>query len=384
MTTTVCAITGSRAEFGVLCHILKQIERADGLNLQLVACGMHLVREFGYTIDEIKASGFTPAENVEMMLASDTHIGMGKSLGLGVISFTDCLARLAPDIILLIGDRYETFAAATAAMALGIPVAHISGGEITEGAIDEQIRHAITKMSHVHFVATEEQAVIVRQMGEEPWRVHVVGGPWMDGIKNMEIIPQQELSDYLGVSLDKPTILVTFHPVTLQTEETQNQITNLLAALEALPLQIIFTYPNADAGGRVIIDAIKEFCDKHTNAVAFQSFGSQRYLNLLRHVCLMVGNSSSGMVETQHFRLPVVNVGIRQQGRRATDNILSCPPTTKAIRDAIEIALSAEFRKKLSTMTNPYDAGGAAHNIVKALLSLPNKPRLLTKKFSLV
>jgi len=381
-TKRICAVTGSRAEFGVLSHTLRQLAATPQLTFQLVVTGMHLSREFGYTMDEILDCGFQPTETVEMMLSSDTNVGMGKSIGLGVISMTDCLSRLAPDLLLVIGDRYETFAAATAAMALNIPIAHISGGEITEGAIDEQMRHAITKMSHLHFVTLEENARIVRQMGEESWRVHVVGGPWIDNITTLEEIPKGELSKRLGLDLDEPTILVTFHPVTLQLEETKKHIDNLLAALAKTRMQTIFTYPNADAGGRIIIEAIKQFCAQEPKAIACQSLGSKTYLNLLRHVCLMAGNSSSGMVETQSFRLPVVNIGSRQKGRMATDNIINCPPEADAIHEAITTGLSPEFRDRVTKMKNPYDSGGVAKNILSVLADLPDRATLLNKKFS--
>lgn len=381
-TKRICAVTGSRAEFGVFSHTLRQLASAPQLTFQLVVTGMHLSREFGYTMDEILDYGFHPTETVEMMLSSDTNVGMGKSIGLGIISMTDCLSRLAPDLLLVIGDRYETFAAATAAMALNIPIAHISGGEITEGAIDEQMRHAITKMSHLHFVTLEENARIVKQMGEESWRVHVVGGPWIDNIKTLEDIPKEELSKRLGLDLGKPTILVTFHSVTLQLDETKKQIDNLLTALAKTRMQTIFTYPNADAGGRIIIEAIKQFCAQYPKAIACQSLGSKMYLNMLRHVCLMVGNSSSGMMETQSFRLPVVNIGSRQKGRMATDNIINCPPEADAIYDAIITGLSPEFRDKATKMKNPYDSGGVAENILSVLADLPDKATLLNKKFS--
>lgn len=381
-TKKICAITGSRAEFGVLSHTLKRLASDPHLTFQLVVTGMHLSREFGYTMDEILAYGFHPTDTVEMMLSSDTNVGMGKSIGLGIISMTDCLSRLAPDLILVIGDRYETFAAATAAMALNIPIAHISGGEITEGAIDEQMRHAITKMSHLHFVTLEENARIVKQMGEESWRVHIVGGPWIDNIRTLENIDKEDISKRLGLDLNEPTILVTFHPVTLELDETKNQIDNLLAALAKINMQIIFTYPNADAGGRIIIEAIKQFCSQQPKAIACQSLGSNMYLNLLRHVCLMIGNSSSGMVETQSFKLPVVNIGSRQKGRKVTDNIINCPPEFDAIYNAVTTALSTDFQNKIKKMANPYDSGGVAENILSVLTDLPDKSTLLNKKFS--
>jgi GDP/UDP-N,N'-diacetylbacillosamine 2-epimerase (hydrolysing) len=383
MTTKICAVTGSRAEFGVIQQTLEKIREASQLELQLVVTGMHLAREFGYTIDEITGCGFEPSETVEMMLASDTNVGMGKSIGLGIISFTDCFTRLAPDLILVIGDRFETFAAVVTAMALNIPIAHISGGEITEGAIDEQMRHAITKISHIHFTALPENANIVKQMGEEPWRVHAVGGPWVDNLNNLAPFSQAELSNIVGLDLTIPTILVTYHPVTLQLNKTGEQIGELLKALAQFDFQIIFTYPNADAGGRIIIKAVKDFIATRKNAVMHQSLGNKVYLNLLQHICLMAGNSSSGMVESQAFKLPVINIGERQKGRKVTNNIINTPVEQASIAKAIGRALSPEFKKMIAIMKNPYDEGGVAENIVNVLSNLPARNTLLNKKFRL-
>jgi GDP/UDP-N,N'-diacetylbacillosamine 2-epimerase (hydrolysing) len=377
----IAVVTGSRSEYGVLYNILRRIESSPNLHLSLIATGAHLSQEFGYTIDEVLKDGFRVAERVEMLVSSDSPEGVGKSIGLGVIGFVDCFKRIKPDILLVLGDRYEIFAAATAAMAVNLPIAHISGGDITEGLIDEPIRHAVTKISHLHFVALKRHAQRVMQMGEEPWRVHVVGEPCIDNIKNMEKISRGRLEKALGTDLPRPTVLVTFHPVTLQPEQTAVQMKNLLDVLDRLDAKLIFTYPNADAGGREIISEIKRFIKSRTNAVAFKSLGARLYLNLLSHVDLIVGNSSSAIVEAPSFRLPAVNIGIRQEGRLFPKNVICTSEKTNAILRAVRKAMSPDFKKSISRMKNPYDRGGASDKIVKILSTVEMGPRLLIKKF---
>ena len=381
MKKKICAVTGSRAEFGLIKHVLKKIEQTDGLEFSLVVTGAHLSKEFGYTVDEIVQEGFSIAERVEMLMSSDTSVSIGKSIGLGVISLTECLKKLDPDILLIVGDRYEIFAAATAAMVNNIPIAHISGGEITEGAIDEQIRHALTKMSHIHFTTADENTNRILQMGEEAWRVHTVGGLWNENIRNLSKLSKLDLKAMLGLEFLWPTILVTYHPTTLQLGQVGTDIEDLLDVLGQLDAEIIFTYPNADAGGRVIVSKIKEFVAKHPKAKAFESLGSTYYLNVLSYVDLVVGNSSSGMVETQRFKLPVVNIGERQKGRLITENIILAEGTKNNISSAIQKALSKEFKQRISTMRDPYYKEDVATNIVRVLSELPSKPTLLRKQF---
>jgi len=383
MKKRICVVTGSRAEYGVLYHTLQRIDESKDLELLLVVTGMHLSKEFGYTLSEIIKDGFLPTDCIEMLMSSDTTVGIGKSIGIGVIGFTDCLKRIEPDIMLIVGDRYEIFAASIAAMAVNLPIAHISGGEITEFAIDEQIRHAITKMSHIHLVAIEENAERVKQMGEEDWRVHVVGGPWVDNIKHMERINEDNLKKILKVNFSYPTILVTYHPVTLQASETDSHIKNLLEALVAIDAEIIFTYPNADASGGIIISEIEKFIESHPKAKAFKSLGSSLYLNVLSHVDLVVGNSSSGVVETQSFKVPVVNIGNRQKGRLMTENIICTNEDKMSILKGVKTGLSEEFKRGISNMKNPYHQGGAAEKIVRVLSSIEFGPKLLRKKFML-
>ncbi|HAH05413.1 MAG TPA: UDP-N-acetylglucosamine 2-epimerase (hydrolyzing) [Elusimicrobia bacterium] len=382
MKRRICVVTGSRAEYGVLSNILRVIRRSKRLELRLVVTGMHLSKEFGHTVDEIVADGIPIAERVESQLSSDGTSAVAKSMGLGIIGLADCFTRLKPDLLLLTGDRYEIFAAAAAATVLNLPIAHVSGGELTEGAIDEQLRHAITKMSHIHFVSLEENAARVRQMGEESWRVHVIGGPWIDNIRRMKRLSRARLRKTLGARLSRPTILVTYHPVTLQLGETARHVRNLLAALAEVDAEILFTYPNADAGGRVIISAIEGFARAHPNAKVFKSLGSLLYLNLLSVVDLMVGNSSSGVVETQSFRLPVVNIGNRQAGRLIADNVLCVREEKADILRGIRKGLDEDFRRGLAGMKNPYGRGGAAERIERILARVDLGPKLLKKRFA--
>jgi len=381
MRKKICVVTGSRAEYGLLQSTLKEIKASKHLELLLVVTGMHLSPEFGNTVDEITKDGFEIADRVEMLVSSDTSVGTAKSIGLGVTGFADSFRRLRPDIVLLLGDRYEIFAAVTAAMAMNIPVAHISGGDITEGVIDNEMRHAITKMAHVHFVAMDMHARRLAQMGEEKWRVHVVGEPCIDGIKGLKRMPKTELEKTLGTKLGSPTVLVTFHPVTLRPGETTATIKNLLGALGKIDAKIIFTYPNADAGGRGIISEIASFRKEHPGAVAFKSLGSHVYLNLLANADLIVGNSSSAIVEAPSFYLPAVNIGDRQKGRVIPRNVVSASGDESSIRKAINKALSPDFRKKISGMKNPYGNGGAAKKIVSVLTGLKTGSMLLSKKF---
>ena len=381
MKRKVCVITGSRAEYGVLYHTIQKIALSHELELQLVVTGMHLASAFGNTVHEIEADGFPIADRVEMLIASDSKAAIGKSVGLGVIGFVDCFKNLNPDIVLLVADRFEMFAAATAAMMMNLPIAHISGGEISEGLIDEQIRHAITKMSHLHFVAIEENAARVKQMGEEPWRVKIVGGPWMDNFKEFTPYSREEIKAKLGVELSSPTILVTYHPVTLEQEKVDENIEALFDALKLVKGEIIFTYPNADTGGGKIIKAIELFQIGRPHVKAFRSLGRQMYFSLLKQVDIMVGNSSSGILEALPFQLPVVNIGNRQKGRFTTGNIISVTDDKEDIYNAIQRGLSEDFKLNIKGMSNPYDQGDTAGSIVEILKTVDLGPRLLSKSF---
>jgi len=377
----VCVITGSRAEYGLMRKTLSEIERSTNLELMLIVTGAHLSKEFGYTIDEIVKDGFHVDDTVEMLLSSDSTSSIGKSVGLGIIGCVDCLKKMSPDIIFIVGDRYEILAAATAAMVMNIPIAHASGGEITEGAIDEQIRHSITKMSHIHFTTEERNSNIIKQMGEESWRVHNVGGLWVDDLFEMKKKNKNELRKILGINLVSPVMIVTYHPETLSLDETEIKIINLLGALKEIDAVIIFTYPNADASGRVIISKINEFVKNYPNAKAFKSLGKTLYYSLLYFCDIVIGNSSSGMVETQYFKLPVVNIGNRQKGRIITENIISSSGEKKSNISSIKKGLSFEFRESIKNMKNPYAKRGAGGKIARVLADLPSTEKLLRKRF---
>ncbi|MCX5781155.1 MAG: UDP-N-acetylglucosamine 2-epimerase [Elusimicrobia bacterium] len=383
MKRKICVITGSRAEYGLLKPLLMKLKTDRSFELQLVVTGMHLSPEFGYTVQDIFNDNFKISEQIEMLLSTDSSAGMGKSIGVGIIGFVDCYKRLQPDLILVVGDRFEIFAAVIAASAMNIPIVHFSGGDITEGSIDNQIRHAITKLSHIHFVGITTSAQRVKQMGEEPWRVHVVGEFCLDNIKSHYKMSRSKIEKELGLDLSiRPLILVTYHPVTLRPEQTRIQIKNLLEVLGLYKdSAIIFTYPNADSGGRLIISEINKFLSAHPNAKAFKSVGTKLYLNLLSCADLCVGNSSSGLVEAPSFKLPVVNIGDRQKGRLLPKNVICTNGEKQSIHEGIKKGLSIGFKKSLVGMKNPYDKGGALKNVLKVLHNLKTTPELLNKKF---
>lgn len=383
MKRKMCVVTGSRAEYGLWKPLLYEMKNDKAIDLQLVVTGMHLSHEFGYTVNEIMNDGFIVTERVDTLLTTDTCTDIGKSIGIGVIGLVECFKKLHPDIVLVVGDRFEMFAAVTAATAMNLPIGHFSGGDITEGAVDNQLRHAITKLSHIHFSGNEKSAERIKQMGEEPWRIHVIGELCLDNIKNLKKMTIEELEKKLSVELSSsPLIVVTYHPVTLQPEQTKIQITNLLSVLGSCKeARIIFTYPNADAGGQFIISSIKKFLQKNSNAKAFESLGGELYLNLLSYANLCVGNSSSGLVEAPSFGLPVVNIGERQKGRLLAKNVICASGERENIELAIKKGMSGEFRKKMKNIENPYARGGAVMNALKVLHELEYGLELLNKKF---
>lgn len=381
MNRKICVITGSRAEYGLLRNVMEEIEKNQVLVLQLVATGMHLSPEFGLTYHEIENDGFTINRKVELLLSSDSPVGVTKSIGLGIIGFSDVLSDLAPDVVLVLGDRFEILAAVTAAMMLSIPVAHLHGGELTEGAVDESIRHSITKMSHLHFVATDEYRDRVIQLGEQPDKVYMVGGLAIDNIINSPLFDKSELESSLGIRFGKRNLLVTFHPVTLEGDASENQMSELLSALNELQnTQLIFTMPNADANGRVIFDMIKEYTDAHDNAYVFTSLGYKRYLSCMKFVDGVVGNSSSGLIEAPSFNKGTINIGDRQKGRIKAESVIDSLPDKHSISDALEKLYSKSFQDKLVNVKNPYGNGGASKRVVEVLenVSLDN---ILKKQF---
>lgn len=373
MTRKVCVVTGTRAEFGLLRWLMGEIQSHPELELQVIATGMHLSPEFGSTYHEIEEAGFEIDARVEMLLSSDTNTAVTKSMGLGVIGFADAYERLAPDIVVVLGDRFEIFAATSAAMIAGVPVAHLHGGETTEGAFDEAIRHSITKMSHLHFVAADEYRQRVIQLGEHPDRVFNFGGMGIDAIKRIKLLSREELERSLELSLGAKSLLVTFHPVTLEGETSSAaQMGELLAALEGLDnTTLIFTMPNADTGGRELSVMVREFAQGHPNAEVYTSLGQLRYFSCLAQIDGVVGNSSSGLAEAPSFKIGTVNIGDRQKGRLKANSVIDCEPNREAIQVALETLYSAEFQASLAAVSNPYGNGGASEAIVKILAEYP-------------
>lgn len=385
MKRRICVVTGSRAEYGLLYWLMKEIQASPVLELQVVATGMHLSPEFGLTFRNIEEDGFRIDEKVEMLLSSDTPAGIAKSIGLGTIGFADAFARLKPDIVVLLGDRFEIFAAAQAALVARIPLAHLHGGETTEGAIDEAFRHAITKMAHLHFTATEEYRQRVIQLGEEPTRVFNFGAAAIDGIRNQKLLGRPELEQALGFSFGERNLLVTFHPVTLEADTAGQQFGELLAALDDFPdTRLIFTMPNADTGGRVVRKMIAGYVAVHPGrAAAYDSLGQLRYFSVMRQVDAVVGNSSSGLIEAPSFHVGTINIGDRQKGRAKAASVMDCEPTRKSIGEALARLYSDDFRASLGTVANPYGEGPVAHRIAEVLATYPIEGILKKKFFSL-
>jgi GDP/UDP-N,N'-diacetylbacillosamine 2-epimerase (hydrolysing) len=368
MNLKICVVTGARAEYGLLRWVMEGIKQAAGLELQIIVTGMHLSPEFGLTYREIEKDGFHIDRKVEMLLSSDTPSGLAKSMGLGLIGFGDALHQLQPDIMLVLGDRFELFSAVSAALVARIPVAHLHGGESTEGAFDEAIRHSITKMSHLHFVAAEEYRKRVIQLGEDPDRVFLVGGLGIDNIKKLNLLDRSALETALDFELGAKNLLVTFHPVTLEEGTSIKQMTELLAALELLEdTYLIFTMPNADTGGRVLIDMIDQFVGNHPNARSYASLGQLRYLSCVQHVDGVLGNSSSGLLEVPSFAKGTIDIGDRQRGRIKAESVIDCNPDRKSIATAVERLYSKDFQVMLKTVENPYGDGGASKRIVDTL-----------------
>lgn len=382
MSRKVCVVTGTRAEFGLLRWLMQEIQSQPELALQVIATGMHLSPEFGSTWHEIEDAGFAIDARVEMLLSADSNTAVTKSMGLGVIGFADAYDRLQPDLIVLLGDRFEIFAAASAALIAGIPIAHLHGGEITEGAFDEAIRHSITKMAHLHFVAAEEYLQRVVQLGEQPERVFNVGGMGIDAIKRIKLLNREELERSLDFRLGDKNLLITFHPVTLEGGASSSvQMKELLAALDELDdTQLIFTMPNADTGGRELSAMVREFVEGRPNACVFTSLGQLRYFSCLAQVDGVVGNSSSGLAEAPSFGIGTINIGDRQKGRLQARSVIDCQPSKPEILRALEHMYSTQFQQELKTVSNPYGNGGASKAIVKTLADYP-LGNILKKQF---
>lgn len=364
----ICVITGSRAEYGLLRWVMKGIKDDPTLKLQVIATGMHLSREFGLTYRDIEKDGFHIDGKVKMLTSSDTPVGIAKSMGKGLIGFADALNKLKPDLIVVLGDRFEIFSAVAAALVARIPVAHLHGGELTEGAFDEAIRHSITKMSHLHFVATEEYRRRVIQLGEQPQRVFTVGGLGIDNMLRLKLLKRKELEAVLNFKLGKKNLLITFHPVTLENDAGVKQMGELLKALRKIKkTQLIFTLPNADTNSRKLIKMVKQFVAQNPNARAYSSLGQLRYLSCIAQVDGVVGNSSSGLAEVPSFRKGTINIGDRQQGRLQATSVINCQATRQSIGIAIRRLYSRDFQARLSQVRNPYGTGGASDKVVKSL-----------------
>jgi UDP-N-acetylglucosamine 2-epimerase (non-hydrolysing)/GDP/UDP-N,N'-diacetylbacillosamine 2-epimerase (hydrolysing) len=375
----ISVVTGTRADYGLLYWVMKEIQQDPELELQIIATGMHLSPEFGLTYKIIENDGFTIHEKVEMLLSSDTPVGIAKSIGLGVIGFADAYERLKPHLVILLGDRFEILAAAQAALVAKIPIAHIAGGDSTEGAYDESIRHCITKMSHLHFVTNEIAAKRVKQLGENADYIFNVGSPGIDYIVRTQLIGKRELEKALGFTFLEKNVLVTFHPVTLEKQSPEEQFRELLAALDSFgnSLGIIFTWPNADNHGRVLIDMIERFVSDHPNAKSYTSLGQQRYLSVMAHVDAVVGNSSSGLYEAPSFKIPTVNIGARQKGRLQASSVINCEIKS----DEIQQAILRAFHMDCSDTINPYGDGNSSSRIVSIIKKIPDFESLLQKHF---
>jgi GDP/UDP-N,N'-diacetylbacillosamine 2-epimerase (hydrolysing) len=381
MSRKVCVITGTRAEYGLLRWVMQGVKDAPDLTLQIIATGMHLSPEFGLTYQAIEQDGFQIDRKVEMLTSSDTPVGIAKSMGLGLIGFADALNELQPDLIVVLGDRFEIFAAVSAALVARIPVAHLHGGEATEGLIDEAIRHAITKMSHLHFVAAEAYRQRVIQLGEQPDRVFLVGGLGIDNIKRLQLLDRASLETSLNFKLGPKNLLITFHPVTLEIATAKNQMEELLAALSTLnDTHLIFTLPNADTDGRVLIKMVEQFVAHYPNARAYTSLGQLRYLSCVAQVDGAVGNSSSGLAEVPSFKKGTINIGDRQRGRLQAESVINCEPTRESISGALEQLYCADFQASLHQVMSPYGEGGASEAIISAIKTV-SFDKLLKKSF---
>ena len=382
MLKNICVITGTRAEYGLLYWLMKGIQKNPNLELQIIATGMHLSPEFGLTYKEIEKDGFTINYKVEMLLSSDTPSSISKSTGLGLIGMSDAYSVLQPDMVILLGDRYELLAASTAALISRIPIGHIHGGETTEGAFDEAIRHSITKMAWWHFVACEEYKKRVIQLGEDPKRVYLVGGMGVDGIKKTKLLNKIDLEKAIDFKFGKKNILVTFHPVTLEKETSKKQFKELLVCLDELnDTNIIFTLSNSDTNGRIINSMIHNFVNNHSsNTKYYASMGHLNYLSTLQFIDGIVGNSSSGLLEAPTFKIGTINIGDRQEGRIKAKSIIDCEPKKNSIKKAIQKLYSPDFQKNLLTVKNLYGNGHASDKIVD-ILSSEKLPDQIKKHF---
>jgi UDP-hydrolysing UDP-N-acetyl-D-glucosamine 2-epimerase len=381
MKRKIAVITSSRADYGHLYWPLRDLSENQNVDLKLIALGSHLSPEFGNTVQELVNDGFTINSRIECLLSSDSDVGMAKTIGVATLGLADLFGQMRPDLLLLIADRYEMLAPASVALALRIPIAHIEGGEISEGAIDDAVRNALTKLSHIHFTSTLAARDRVIAMGEQEWRVHRAGAPSLDNLRRRTLLSREQLEERLALDLRRPTVLVVYHPMTIA-RDTLQEADALFKALDNLTDQILFCYPNADAGSRALIDQTQLFIARRGHGKIFTNLESVTYLSLLRHVDLLVGNSSSGIMESASFALPTVNVGLRQQGRERAQNVLDADADPRAILEAVSVARTPEFRRSLRGMVNPYGEGLASETIVRVLTTIPLSQELLMKRHS--
>jgi UDP-hydrolysing UDP-N-acetyl-D-glucosamine 2-epimerase len=379
----IAVVTTSRADYSLLYWPLRELAEYPDLDLKIIALASHLSPEFGCTVREIEKDGFRVDARIECLMSSDSDIGMAKTIGVATLSLADCFGQMRPDLIVLTADRYEMLAPASVALALRIPLAHIEGGEISEGAIDDAVRNALTKLSHIHFTSTALARARVIAMGEEEWRVHRVGAAALDHLRRSPLLSREQVETRLGIQLSRdhssPTAVVTFHPATIA-QDTTREADALFAAVERIPGQLLFCYPNADAGSRALIERMERFSRDHANRRVFVNLDPIVYWSLLQHVDLLVGNSSSGIIEAASFELPAVNVGIRQRGRERGRNVLDADPTVDSILEQVRIASSEDFRRSLKGMANLYGDGHAAGRIAAVLASVKLGEELLIKR----
>ncbi|WP_066890585.1 UDP-N-acetylglucosamine 2-epimerase [Clostridium nigeriense] len=379
----VCVVTGTRAEYGLLKPLIDKINKDNDLELQLIVTGMHLSPEFGMTYNEIIDDGYKVNEKIEILLSSDTPVGISKSMGLATISFAEAFERLKPDMLVVLGDRFEIFAVCSSAVVAKIPIAHLHGGETTEGAFDEAFRHSITKMSYLHFTSTEEYKKRVIQLGENPQRVFNVGAIGVENIAEMELMSKEELEKSIGFDLGNCFSLVTFHPVTLENSTSEEQIKELLNALDSVDgMKYIITKANSDSDGRIINKIIDEYCvNNKEKVISFTSMGYKRYLSAMKYCDMVIGNSSSGIIEAPSFKKATINIGDRQKGRTQAKSIINCKPIINEIVESINYAKSDKFKDVLKNVINPYGNGETSEKIIIEIKKVLNKPIDIKKSF---
>ncbi|WP_404405196.1 UDP-N-acetylglucosamine 2-epimerase [Jeotgalibacillus malaysiensis] len=381
MVKKISILTATRAEYGLLKPLIKKLKEMTEFEVQIVVTGAHLSPEFGLTYKEIEQDGFQIDEKIDMLVSADTPAAISKSMGLSMIGFADYFQRSQPDMLIVLGDRYETLAVCLAAMNQRIPIAHLYGGETTEGAVDESIRHAITKVSYLHFTSTDLYRNRVIQLGEHPDRIHCVGALGVENILSESLLTKKELESSIGFNLDAPYALVTFHPVTLEDNQSEIQMKSLLSAIKNYPdMKFIFTKANADANGRVINKLIDSYCSNNSHAVAFTSLGLRRYLSALQNCSMVIGNSSSGLIEAPSFGVPTINIGDRQKGRLQANSVINCKAENESINKAIALAASDSFKEKAMNAVNPYGNGDTSEKIAKVLLKFLINDEINLKK----